>query len=268
MSSRPFHWALLFGDPDGLPVSRKATPRERVCGLVSAGIRPRQHAELRLLAEAHGLPLLIQPKASSPDYQDFVQGVRSLKPDLIIANSYSMLLRPEILAIAPHGVVNIHGGLLPDYRGSNPIQWALLNQETETGVTMHYMTAEFDAGDIIAQRHVPIYFEDTWRDILARIASAIEAILAEELPRLLDGTSTRQPQDKLSARQYPRRHPKDRRIDWRQSVVHIYNLVRALVTPHPVAFYGNGADKVVLDQYLTIPQVTSLKYGIAGRANA
>jgi methionyl-tRNA formyltransferase len=255
---------LLFGDDLGLPGLIKVIPVELICGLVGAEIRPHQHPELYQLAEAQGVPLLIQPRATSAAYPAFVEKVRNLAPDLIVVNSYSMLIRPAILAIPQLGGVNIHGALLPQYRGCNPIQWALLNDETETGVTMHYMTAEFDAGDIIAQRRVPIYFEDTWRDIQARIGTATETMLAEEIPRLLTHTNTRQPQDESKARQYKRRHPEDGLIDWQQSVLYIYNLVRALVRPHPGVFYQSGADKTVLDEYLTIPQVTALKYSAGG----
>jgi len=173
---------LLFGDDLGLAGLIKVIPVELICGLVGAEIRPHQHVSLQQLAKAQRLPLLIQPRATSAAYPAFVGKVRHLAPDLIIVNSYSMLIRPEILAIPRFGDVNIHGPLLLQYRGCNPIQWVLLNNETETGVTMHYMAAEFDTGDIIAQRMVPIYFEDTWRDIQARIGAATEAMLAEEIP--------------------------------------------------------------------------------------
>jgi len=264
MSDSAFIRALLFGDPDGLPVLLRALPRACACGLVGAGIRPRQHAVLRQLADEHKLPLLIQPKASSPEYNDFSERVRSLVPDLILTHSYSMRLAPDILAIPKYGAVNVHGGLLPQYRGCNPIQWALLNRELETGVTMHHMTSEVDAGDIIAQRRVPILFTDTWRDVLARVTEATDTLLSEELGQLLSGVSARQPQDETRARRYPRRDPEDGRIDWRWSVLHIYNLIRALVRPHPGAFSGDGPDRIVLDEYLTIPQVAAMKYGPAG----
>jgi RimJ/RimL family protein N-acetyltransferase len=176
-----------------------------------------------------------------------------------------MLIRQEILSIPRLGAVNIHGALLPQYRGCNPIQWALLNNESETGPTMHYMATEFDAGDIIAQRRVPIHIHDTWCDVLKRIGESTEVMLAEQVPKLLDQTNHREAQDEAISHYYRRRHPEDGLIDWnQQSVLHIYNLVRALVSPHPGAFYFQESEKVVLDQYLTIPQVASLKYGVAG----
>jgi methionyl-tRNA formyltransferase len=265
MSNSLVRRALLCGDVDGLPMLLKAVPRECACALVGAEIRPRQHEALRRLAETHRLPLLIQPRTgSTARYREWVEAVRALGADLILANSYAMVLPPEILALPKYGSVNIHGALLPQYRGCNPIQWALLNDETATGATMHYMTPDPDAGDIIAQRRVPIRFEDTWRDVQARIACVIEAMLEGELPKVLNGTAIGQPQDESRAHRYPRRHPSDGRIDWRGSARHVYNLIRALVRPHPGAFFGDGENRVVLDEYRTIAQVIALKYGPAG----
>jgi methionyl-tRNA formyltransferase len=255
---------LFFGDDIGMPQVLKAAPRRVICGVVCAETRPQYHALLKDLAARHGLSLLVQPAATSPAYPAFVKQVRGLRPELIVANSYSMLLREEILGIPQYGGVNVHGALLPQYRGCNPIQWALLNHETETGVTMHYMTPEFDAGDIIAQWRVPIYFEDTWLDVRSRLAVATEALLAEQLPRLLSWTNERWPQDERHARYYKRRRADDGLIEWKDSVLAIYDLVRGLVRPHPGAFYYTGSEKVVLDKYLTIPEVVELKYGPAG----
>ena len=251
---------VLFGDPAGIPQVLRVLSPGLFSALVGAEIRPDQHEELRSLAGKYGLPLLIQPRPDAPAYPAFEQQLRALAPDLILVNSYSMRLESELLAIPRLGAVNVHGGLLPEYRGSNPIQWVLLNNGIEAGVTMHYMAAEFDAGDIIAQRRVPVYFEDTWRDVQARLGAAAEIMLAEEVPKVIAGTSTRQTQDESRARYFRRRTPEDGQIDWRHSVLSIYNLVRALVKPHPGAFYYTESRKVVLDEYLTIPKVAALKY--------
>jgi methionyl-tRNA formyltransferase len=255
---------LLFGDALGIPQGMKVAPRGLICGLVCAEIRPQDHAVLEDLSRKHGLPLLVQPPAKSRAYPKFLEQVRGLEPDLIVVNSYSMLLRDEILTLPRFGAVNIHGALLPQYRGCNPIQCALLNNESETGVTIHYMTPEFDAGDIVAQRRVPIYFEDTWLDIRGRLTRATDKLLSEELPRLLSVTNDRQRQDERQARYYKRRRPEHGLIDFKQSVLAIYNLVRALVRPHPGAFYYAGSEKVIVDEYRTIPEVVALKYGAEG----
>lgn len=159
---------IAFSDDYGLPQLLKHLPSSSVVGIVGAAIRPHQHQTLLSFAESLDAPFLKQPRKTSPEYGLFVDQVHSLAPDLIIVHSYSMLLPPEILAIPTFGCINIHAALLPQYRGANPIQWAILNSETETGVTMHWMTDKFDTGDIIAQRRVPVYIDDTWRTILDR----------------------------------------------------------------------------------------------------
>lgn len=255
---------VLFGDSLGIPQLLEVLPAELIRGLVGADIRRHDHPQLRSIAETSKVPLLIQPKRTSPRYPSFLEQILDVAPDLILVNSYSMLLGRELLEMPKCGAVNIHGALLPQYRGSNPIQWALLNNEIETGVTMHYMSADFDTGDIIAERRVPIHFEDTWRDIQTRILAATQVMLAEEIPRLLSHANARQPQDQAKARYFRRRHPEDGRIDWQDSILSIYNLVRALIKPHPGAFYYQGTDKVVLDEYLSIPKLTALKYSAQG----
>ena len=255
---------VVFGDPGGIQQVAKLMSPGAIPAIVGATLRPEQHGALEELARRHEFRLLVQPKHNSPEYPRFVDEVRALEPDLILVNSYSMRVRTELLGLPRLGCVNVHGGLLPEYRGSNPIQWALLNDETETGVTIHYMTEEFDQGDIIAQRTVPICFQDTWLDIRARLEEATEALLHEELPRILSGTNARSPQDESRARYYRRRSPEDGRMDWPRAVRDLYNLIRALVKPHPGAFYDSASQRVVLDRYLSIDEVTALKYGSAG----
>lgn len=254
---------LLFGADVGISQLLHHLPSDLICGIVAAETRPHQHQALQELASSLHLPFIIQPRFNSMTYPRFVEQVQRLSPDLILVNSYSMLLQPEILAIPKWGAINIHGALLPEYRGANPVQWALLNDETETGVTMHYMDKSFDSGDIISQRRVSILFDDTWRTIYKRIEAETEKLLAEELPKLLAGTNTRQHQDERRAHHWRRRHPKDGLIDWSQDPRQIYNLIRALVKPLPGAFYINASGKrIVLDEYMTIKEVTALKYNI------
>jgi methionyl-tRNA formyltransferase len=250
---------VLFGDSWGVPLVIESAPRELIRGIVAAEIRPQDHAELSRMAEALQVPFLVQPRKHSETYELFVNQIRLLAPDLVIVNSYSMLLHPEILAIPPLGCVNVHAALLPKYRGSNPLQWAIINNENETGVTMHYMTPEFDAGDIIAQRRVPIFHEDTWLDVRSRMARATEELLREEMPRLLTQTNNRTSQNEAEASKSPRRRPEDGEIDWNQSVRDIHNLIRALVPPLPGAFYYSNGKKIVLDKYLSLAEVAELK---------
>ncbi len=256
---------VVFGDPKGIQQVTKLMSQDAIPAVVGASIRPEQLGALEEFARRNEVRLLVQPKHNSPEYPRFVDEVRTVDPDLILVNSYSMRVGAELLDLPRLGCVNVHGGLLPEYRGSNPIQWALLNDETETGVTIHYMTEEFDQGDIIAQRTVAMCFEDTWLDIRARLERATEALLEQELPKILSGTNARSPQDESRARYYRRRSAEDGRVDWHRAVRDLYNLIRALVKPHPGAFYDLPSHRVVLDRYLSISEVTALKYGDAGR---
>jgi methionyl-tRNA formyltransferase len=251
---------LVFGDSWGIPQLIRHLPPERISAIVAAEIRVQYHAELKALADSLRVPFLVQPRKGSDDYSAFVERVRTLAPDLIVVNSYSMLLQPEILLIPRVGCINVHSALLPKYRGSNPLQWPIINNETETGVTMHYMTAEFDTGDIIAQRRVPIHFRDTWLDLQTRCAAATDDMLEQEMAKILSQTNDRRPQDEKWATRSRRRRPDDGLIDWHQQVISIHNLIRALVKPLPGAFYYSGAKKVTLDQYVFVPEVVALKY--------
>jgi methionyl-tRNA formyltransferase len=256
---------ILFGDNIGLPQLLRHLPKGIVVGLVAAEIRPEQHETVSTLAAKLNIPFFIHPDPASFNYSAFVKKIQTLNPYLIIVNSYSMLLSKEILSIPKYGAVNIHGALLPQYRGANPIQWALINNERESGVTMHYMTKNFDQGDIIAQKRVPIDIQDTWIDIRNKIEIATEEMLSEEMPKILLHKNSRKPQDETTASLFPRRHPEDGLIDWSQSVLAIYNLIRALVKPHPGAFYFNTeGKKIILDKYLSIPELSSLKYSMKG----
>jgi methionyl-tRNA formyltransferase len=256
---------VLFGDTSGLPRLLRQLDPSLVTALVRAEVRPEQEPELTRLAAERKLPLLVQPRRTSDAFPAFVEAVRALAPDLILVDSYSMLLPPPLLEAAALGGVNVHGALLPRHRGANPIQWAILNDERSTGVTIHRMTEEIDAGAIVAQREVPIGFGDTWKAVYDRIAAATETLLAEQLPRLLAGTARATPQPAGEGLGNPRRTREDGRIDWSSSVLRIYNLVRALVAPLPGAFYEDGGREVVLDEFLTISQVAALKYGGSGR---
>ncbi len=250
---------LVVGDGVGVPRLLRHLDAGLVCGIMAAEIRPQYVDGLAELAAARGVPLLIQPRPSSPGFPDFVRRVAEAGPDLIICDSYSMLLPPEVLAITRAGAVNVHGGLVPEYRGSNPIQWAIIQGESEAGVTMHYMDGGFDTGDVIACRRVPLMFTDTWKEVSDRVAGATESLIAEQLPLILQGRASRYPQQATTSRHNPRRKPEDGRIDWSRSVRDVYNLIRALVSPIPGAFYVADGKTYVLDRYLTIAEVAALK---------
>ena len=129
----------------------------------------------------------------------------------------------------------MHGSLLPKYRGRAPVNWAIIHGETETGATLHYMTAKPDDGDIVAQTAVPILPDDTAKEVFDKVTVAAEIALHEALPALVAGTAPRKPQDARRASYFGGRKPEDGVIDWSQSAQTVHNLVRALSPPYPAA---------------------------------
>ena len=252
---------LLFGDIPGIPQLLRHLPPEHVVGIVGAVIRPQYHAELERLAVELGVPFIIQPQCQSPDYSVFKERIAALSPDLIWVNSYSMIIRDDILAIPRLGGVNIHAALLPRNRGCNPTQWAILNGDHETGVTLHEMTSGLDEGPIIDQRAVPLMFEDTWTDVRDRLTAATENLIKDNLSSILSGKWVAIPQAKQDATIGRRRIPADGAFDWTESVVDIYNKIRALLPPLPPAFcLDTDAQQQEMTRYQTIWEVTALKY--------
>jgi methionyl-tRNA formyltransferase len=165
----------------------------------------------------------------------FLARLRALAPDVGVLVAYGRLVPPEVLAIPPHGIVNVHPSLLPRYRGAAPVPRAIAAGDTETGVTILYLSEELDAGDIILQKTVPIGPEDTTRTLTARLAGEGAALLAEALRLIEAGRAPRMPQDHARATWAPRLVREEGRIDWRRPAAAVVDLVRAC-DPWPGAF--------------------------------
>jgi methionyl-tRNA formyltransferase len=200
--------------------------------------------EVAARARERRWPLLVQPRRD--ELAPFLEAVRRIEPDLLLVWSYSMILPPELLALAPLGAVNVHGGLLPEYRGGHVMNWAIINGERQTGVTLHYMDAGIDAGPVIADRRFPIEWNDDAASIRNKLKGAGQALLEKWWPAILAGTAPRVPQDESNARYYRMRTAEDGLVNWAQPSEAIYNLVRALVAPWPGAFTSIDGTKLVL----------------------
>jgi methionyl-tRNA formyltransferase len=184
------------------------------------------------LAQAHGVPTFTPPDINALEW---VEKIRELKPDILFSFYYRNLVCQDLLDVPPMGCLNLHGSLLPKYRGRVPVNWAIIHGETETGVTLHYMVAKPDAGDIVAQRGVPIDFADTARTVFDKMTVAARELFHETLPLLREGRAPRLPQDLSQGSYFSGRKPEDGLIDWRWSALRIYNLVRAVTHPYPGA---------------------------------
>ena len=194
-------------------------------------------------AAEHGLPVFAPDDINHPLW---IAKIRELQPDVLFSFYYRNLVSEELLAIPSAGCFNLHGSLLPKYRGRAPANWAILNGESETGLTLHHMTKRPDAGDIVWQRRVPIAAEDDARTLNLKLAAEAKPLLDECLPRILNGTAPRIRQDESAASYYGRRRPQDGAIDWQQSSRRIANLVRAVTRPYPGAFTHAKAAKVLV----------------------
>ncbi len=162
--------------------------------------------------------------------------LRTAAPDLIFSFYFRHLLPAEVLSTARRGAYNLHGSLLPKYRGRAPVNWAVARGEKQTGATLHVMSDRADAGDIVDQEAVPIGPDDTAYEIQKRVTQAGLKILERRLAELEAGTAPRRPQDEAAATKFPRRTPEDGRIDWTRPAEQVHDLVRAVAHPYPGAF--------------------------------
>ncbi|HBL7016277.1 bifunctional UDP-4-amino-4-deoxy-L-arabinose formyltransferase/UDP-glucuronic acid oxidase ArnA [Serratia marcescens] len=176
----------------------------------------------------------------------WVDRIRALQPDVIFSFYYRHMLSDEILSLAPQGGFNLHGSLLPRYRGRAPVNWALVNGETETGATLHKMVKRPDAGDIVGQQKVTIADSDTALTLHKKVLEAAQIVLKEQLPKLKNGTATFTKQDESQASYFGRRTPADGEILWHKSAKEINNLVRAVTEPYPGAFSYLGQRKLIV----------------------
>jgi methionyl-tRNA formyltransferase len=164
-----------------------------------------------------------------------IDRIAAIAPDFIFSFYCRQMLKAPLLSLARRGALNMHGSLLPFYRGRAPVNWAVLHGERRTGATLHYMAEKPDAGDIVAQQAVPILPDDTARDVLDKVTVAAEICLDAALPALIAGTAPRLPNDIVHGSYFGGRSPEDGRIDWRQPALAIHNLVRAVAPPYPGA---------------------------------
>lgn len=197
---------------------------------------PREHiwfASVAELARQHDIRVLTP---GNPNERELAREVATARPDFLFSFYYRRMLALPLLEAAGRGAFNMHGSLLPKYRGRAPVNWAIIHGETETGATLHAMAEKPDAGDIVDRMAVPILPDDTALEVFNKVTVAAEIVLHRSLPRLIDGSARLVPQDPAQASYFGGRSPQDGRIDWRKSAREIHNLVRAVAPPYPGAF--------------------------------
>lgn len=197
------------------------------------------------LAAQNNIPVFAPENINHPLW---VEKIREIQPEIIFSFYYRNMVGAEILEIPPQGCLNLHGSLLPRYRGRCPVNWVLVKGEQETGVTLHYMTPRPDDGDIAGQERVAIDDADTALSLHQKLNIAAEQLLERILPQILVNNVERRPQEAASASYFGGRGPKDGEIGWHQSATNIRNLVRAVTRPYPGAFSFQGNRKCLFWQ--------------------
>lgn len=199
---------------------------------------------VRDLADSHGIPYI----TSDINLPENVSLVKEAEPDFILSFYYRNMIKAEILEIPASGALNLHGSYLPKYRGRVPVNWAVINGETETGATLHYMVEKPDAGDIVDQEKVEISFTDTAHDVFAKVTDAAVTVIKRAWPELANGSSKRIPMILANGSYFGGRKPADGRIDWTKSAVNIYNLIRGVTHPYPGAFTSLDGKQIIIWQ--------------------
>ena len=184
------------------------------------------------LAALHNIEVITP---DNPNIPGVVEKIAALHPDFFFSFYYREMLKAPLLVIPKAGALNMHGSLLPKYRGRVPVNWAIIRGETETGATLHYMTEKPDNGDIVAQQAVPILPDDNALQVFQKVTVAAEMALNQVLPELRAGCAPRVKQDLSLGAYFGGRRAEDGVIDWQQSAVDIHNLVRAVAPPYPGA---------------------------------
>lgn len=199
------------------------------------------------LADRHGIPVYTTD-VSSPEN---ISLLGEINPDFLFSFYYRFMIKKDVLRLPKRGALNMHGSYLPKYRGRVPINWAVINGETETGATLHYMVEKPDAGDIVDQQKVGIGVSDTAFDVFTKVTLAAEEIIARAWPLLREGKAMRTPMDLRRGSYFGGRKPEDGRVHWEKSAVDIHNLVRGVTHPYPGAFSILGGKKILI--WKTLP---------------
>ncbi|MBU0592112.1 MAG: formyltransferase [Gammaproteobacteria bacterium] len=206
------------------------------------------------LARLHDIPVITPDDPNAPEV---IERIRSLQPDFLFSFYFRNMLKKEILDIPKLGAYNMHGSLLPQYRGRVPVNWAIIRGEKETGSTLHVMNEKPDNGAIVDQQAVPILPDDTALEVFHKVTCAAEITLNRCLPGLIDGNACLKQQDLSQGGYFGGRKPEDGKIPWLDSAQNIHNLVRAVAPPYPGAYTKLAGKQMRLLRTLMAPAQAS-----------
>lgn len=230
---------LFMGTPDFAVPSLEALVQagHTVCGVFTQPDKPKNRGmkllppPIKVCAQSHDIPVYQPTKLRDGSALALIQ---ELAPELIVVAAYGRILPDDILAVPPKGCINVHSSLLPAYRGAAPINWAILNGDQETGVTIMHMAHDLDAGDIIAQTATPIPPDETAPELYDRLARMGAELLVKVVADLAAGTASRTPQDHSKATLAPMLSKELSPMDWNRTAGQLHNQVRGLI-PWPAA---------------------------------
>ena len=219
-------------------------------------------ASVAKLCEDQQIPYLTP---TAQELVGLVPKIQKLAPDYLFSFYYRHMIPAELLACAKIAALNMHGSLLPKYRGRAPVNWAILHGETKTGATLHVMEAKPDAGDIVGQSTVSINPDETATDVFGKVSKAAVDVINHVLPQLIQGQVPKKPNDLSKGSYFGGRKPEDGHIHWRQSAKQVHDLVRAVAPPYPGAFTENQGQKMIVARTtLQGPFPANLDLGVLG----
>ena len=219
---------------------------DNVVGLITHEDNPHEKIWFKTPAAAareKGVPVFTPESVNNPEWRE---KIATLKPDLILSVYYRNMIGTKILDLPPLGAWNMHGSLLPGYRGRAPINWAVLHGEPRIGMTLHRMVKSADAGAIVDQAGVDLSPRDTAEQAFRKVLPCARVVLARQIDALLAGTAKETPQDEPKVTYFGGRKPEDGRIHWGQTSRQIFNLIRAVTDPYPGAFTDVGPARLMV----------------------
>ena len=258
---------VFMGTPDFAAASLEALLKsdDSVVGVVTQPDRPKGRGQVltpspvKLLAQRAQIPLLQPLKMKDPE---FLRTLSDWKPDLIAVAAFGRILPPTVLSLPPLGCINVHGSLLPKYRGAAPIQWAIINGETETGITTMLMDEGMDTGAILLQEAIPITSEDTAGTLSPRLAELGGTLLVETIVRHKAGALVPRPQDSSRATLAPLLKKEDGAIDWTSPAIALANRVRGLAPWPGASTTVAGSERWTIWRALALPELATKPPGV------
>lgn len=234
---------LFLGDGEwaGESVRRLHQDGHTIAGVV---LRARPTSRCLADAAASANAPVFQPE--DPSTQEFVAEAVALAPELILSVAYDRILRRPLLTLPSAGCVNFHAGKLPQYRGRNVVNWAIINGEAEIGLTAHYMDEGIDSGAVLLQHTLPIAWTDTYADVLGNVVRAMPDLVSATVLGVAEGRLVPQPQATGAGTYYGGRIPGDEWLDWSQTSLDLYNKIRGITRPGP------GARTLLRDEMVVI----------------